>query len=202
MNTITSEDTRVLALKSDVSPIITQADAILTLTTEEDVKNATEVLSKLNKTLDRVDEEKSKILDPLKEAAKAEKARWEPLETAFKGAIDRIRGLLSSYQTAKIKAQKEEEDKILARTKEGKGNFTAETAIRKLEAVEAPQAKVTTDVGSLAFRPKDTLKITDESLIPRRYLVVDESRLLTDLKSGLTIPGAEIEVIQVPVNRR
>ena len=201
-STPTDEDTRVVAVKTDVAPLVAQADAIVALKTEEDVKNATEVLSKLNKTLDRVDEEKSKILDPLKEAAKAEKARWEPIETAFKGAVDRIRGMLSKYQTEKIKKQKEDEAAILARTKEGKGNFTPETAIRKLGEVEAPVAKVQTEEGGLSFRPKDTLKVTDESLIPRKYLQVNESLLLNDLKSGLTIPGAEIIVVQIPINKR
>lgn len=199
MNT---EDTRVVAIRNDVAPIIQEAESITVLTSESDVIHATEVLSKLNKTLDRVDEEKSKILDPLKEAAKAEKARWEPIETAFKGAVDRLRGMLSKYQTEKIKKQKEDEAKILERTKEGRGNFTPETAIRKLGEVDAPVAKVQTEEGGLSFRPKDTLKITDETLIPRKYLVVNESMLLTDLKSGLTVPGAEIEVIQVPVNKR
>ena len=124
-------DKKIVAFEQEVSPIIQKAQK-LSIESQEDVAGAVEVLSRLNKSLDAIEAEKDKVLGPLKEAAKAEKARWKPLEDMFGDAVSRIRGLLSAFQTAQVKAAKEEEEKILARTKEGKGNFTAETAIKKL----------------------------------------------------------------------
>lgn len=194
-------DNKIVAFEQEVSPIIQKAQK-LSVNTQEDVAEATEVLSRLNKSLDAIEAEKDKVLGPLKEAAKAEKARWKPLEDMFGDAVARIRGLLSTYQTEKMRLAKIEEAKVLARMKEGKGNFTAETAIRKLGEIEAPDKKVEVASGGLSFRESKVLKIVDAKLIPDEYWIVDESAVLTALKEGKVVPGAEIEIIQVPVNKR
>lgn len=194
-------DNKIVAFEQEVAPIIDRASGLV-VNTQADVEVAVEVLSRLNKNLDAIEAEKDKVLLPLKEAMKAEKARWKPLEDMFGDAVSRIRGLLSAFQTAQVKLAKEEEEKILARTKEGKGNFTAETAIRKLGDIETPVAKVAVASGGLSFRESKVLKITNIKLIPDAYWIVDEGAVLTALKEGKVVPGAEIEVIQVPVNKR
>jgi hypothetical protein len=197
-----TEDNRVSVVGKKVSPMIEAAEKITAITTDAEVVEATEVLSKLNKALDMVTEEKEKITKPLNEALKNERARWKPMEIVFEGAVARLRALLSKYQTDKVKKQREEEAKIMNRVGEGKGHIKAETAIRKLGEVEVPLAKVETNSGSLAFREDKVLKITDEKLVPDKYWIIDEKLLLADLKKGETVPGAEIELIQTPVNRR
>ena len=194
-------DKKIVAFEQEVSPIIQKAQK-LSIESQEDVAGAVEVLSRLNKSLDAIEAEKDKVLGPLKEAAKAEKARWKPLEDMFGDAVSRIRGLLSAFQTAQVKAAKEEEEKILARTKEGKGNFTAETAIKKLGEIEAPVEKVAVASGGLSFRESKVLKITYARVIPDEYWIIDEKKLLDALKAGVVVPGAEISVVQVPVNSR
>lgn len=195
------EDNTIVQYQKEVTPIIKQAET-LTVTNAEEVKEATEVLSRLNKSIDSMEAEKDKVLGPLKEAAKAEKARWKPLEDMFGGAVDRIRGLLSSYQTEQMRIKRAEEAKVLARMGEGKGKFKAETVIRKLGEVTAPEAKVEVESGGLSFRESKQLKITDESKVPDEYWVIDEKKLLDALKEGKVVEGAEIEIIQVPVNKR
>lgn len=195
------EDNTIVQYQKEVTPIIKQAET-LTVTNAEEVKEATEVLSRLNKSIDSMEAEKDKVLGPLKEAAKAEKARWKPLEDMFGGAVDRIRGLLSSYQTEQMRIKRAEEAKVLARMGEGKGKFKAETVIRKLGEVTAPEAKVEVESGGLSFRESKQLKVTDESKVPDEYWVIDEKKLLDALKEGKVVDGAEIEIIQVPVNKR
>jgi len=95
-----------------------------------------------------------------------------------------------------------EEEKIAARMKPGRGNLKAGTAIKQMASVEAPEDKVTTDSGGLSFREKKVLKITDEKLIPKQYWIVDEDAVLAALKEGAKIPGAGIEIIMTPVNKR
>ena len=194
-------DNKIVAFEQEVSPIIQKASE-LSIESQEDVAEAVEVLSRLNKSLDAIEAEKDKVLGPLKEAAKAEKARWKPLEDMFGDAVSRIRGLLSAFQTAQVKAAKEEEEKILARTKEGKGNFTAETAIKKLGEIETPVEKVAVASGGLSFRESKVLKIVDVDLIPRSLMVPDEKVIMANLKEGIEVPGCLIEVVQIPVNKR
>jgi hypothetical protein len=194
-------DNKIVEYKKEVSPIIKQAET-LTVTNAEEVKEATEVLSRLNKSLDAIEAEKDKVLGPLKEAAKAEKARWKPLEDMFDGAVSRIRGLLSTYQTEQMRIKREEEAKVLARVGEGKGKFKVETVIRKLGEIVTPEARVEVESGGLTFRKSKTLKITDASKVPDEYWVIDEKKLLDALKDGKVVEGAEITVVQIPVNRR
>jgi hypothetical protein len=177
-------DNKIVAYQKEVSPIIKQAET-LTVTNAEEVKEATEVLSRLNKSLDAI-----------------EKARWKPLEDMFDGAVSRIRGLLSTYQTEQMRIKREEEAKVLARVGEGKGKFKVETVIRKLGEIVTPEAKVEVESGGLTFRESKTLKITDASKVPDEYWIIDEKKLLDALKEGKVVEGAEIEIIQVPVNRR
>jgi SMC interacting uncharacterized protein involved in chromosome segregation len=169
--------------------------------TPEDLKTATEVLSQLNKNLDQIKEEKEKVLKPLRAAQKAENDRWKPLEDLFKPVVLLLRGRMSTYQTAMMKAKEEADAKIAARMKPGKGNLKAETAIRKMAANEV-EDKVEADSGSLGFRKKDIVVVTDKSLIPLEYMEVNESAVLVALKDGVKVPGAELSFEMVPVNKR
>jgi len=182
------------------TPLVERGEAIV-IDSPDALVEATAILSQINKNLDFIKVSKNTILDPLKIAAKAEKARWEPLESLFKPVVASLRTKLSEYQTMVLKAKAEADAKIAARVKEGKGNLKAETAVRKMED-NAVETKVETAVGGLSFREKKTLKITDEGLVPEKYWIIDEDAVLADLKEGVTVPGAEIEILQVPVNKR
>jgi len=195
------KDVEIVKFEKQVSPLILRAES-LTINNADEMKVATATLSEVNKTLDKVKVERDKILKPLKEAADAEKARWEPIEKTFKPLVERLRSLMGAYQTEQVKKQKAEEKKIAERTKEGKGNFSTETAIKKFGEIEKAEEKVATDEGSVSFRTDRILKITDKSKIPLQYYVLDEKAILEALKSGEKVTGAELEEIQVPVNRR
>lgn len=192
--------TEITQYVETVNPTLVAGET-MEIVTPDDLKAATEVLSQVNKVMDHVKEEKDKVLGPLKLLADTEKARWEPLESRLKPIVARLRVLMSSYQTEALRKKKEEDEKILARTKEGKGNFTPETAIRKMSEA-AVDEKVEAESGGLSFREKKVLKITDKAKIPKIYWVVDEDAVFAALKGGVEIEGAEIEIQQTPINRR
>ena len=187
------------ALTKEITPVIKQATA-LTITTPEQMVEATELLSLANKKLDMIEEEEDKVLEPLKEAMKAEKARWSPMKTMLKGAIDSLRSTMSTYQTAMMKKEAEEKARIAERV--AKGTLKVETGIKKLDAVVAPVATINTLAGTAGFRTIQQLKITDEKAIPREYLMVDEVKLKAALKAGIRVAGAVLEEVQSVVNRR
>ena len=198
---MTKKETEVAIIEKSVTPFEEKALSLVI----KDVKSltqATEMLSQVNQYLDSVVEYRESKTKPLNATLKIIRAETKPVETICENIIETIRNKMSDYQTEITNKKIEEEAKIAARTKEGKGNFSVETAVKKLNEIDAPIAEVETDSGSVKFRPHQTLKITDASLIPLSYYDLNESRVLNALKSGLTVPGAMIEIKQIPINSR
>lgn len=190
----------VPVIKKELSPIVSEALAIK-VKTADDMPVATEVLSRLNKLNDRITEEKEKITKPLNEALKVERARWAPIEKHNKEGIEHLRTEIGNYQTAEYKRKQEAEAKIAADLASGKIK-KIETATKRMSKIESAPDKVVADSGSLTFREDKVFKITNNKLIPDEYWVIDEDKLLEALKAGVVVPGAELDVKLVPINRR
>lgn len=188
-------------IELEISPLVLEAKKLV-VSDDESLEKATTLLSKMNIIIDRVEEEKSKVLSPLKEAEKAERARWKPVELKYKGPIEYVRNIISDYQTEKVKAVKAEEAKIAGRMGDGKGKISLETAVKKIGEIEQPTKRVETVHGSISFRTDRVLKISDKSLIPHKFYIINEEAVENALKAGEVVPGAELDEIQVPINRR
>ena len=193
--------TKEISIAKEVSPIVSKA-VELKIVDSETLKVGVELLSVLNQWNDKITAEKERVTKPLNEALKAERSRWKPVETQNSEAIEHIRDEMSKYQTEMVRKQKEEEQKIANRVREGKGGLKIETAVKKIEALDVPDKEVATEAGLVQFRETIILKIIDISLIPREYFELDESKLLKDLKAGKQVSGATTETLQVPVNYR
>lgn len=184
--------------------IETLADKVnhLTINNELQLKLAVEVLSKINAYADSVKSKKELITKPLNLALKNARAMFAPIEDTYEGAIESLRQKMQDYQTEQVRIKQQAELKIAERVREGKGNLTVETAVKKIAELKPIEKEVATESGLVQFRETRILKITNPLLIPREYLIVDESKLLKALKDGKTVVGAELETIQVPVNYR
>lgn len=191
----------ITTLTKQISPVVVEARELV-VADSEGMRRATELLSRLNKFNDSVVEEKEKVTKPLNEALKAERGRWKPVEEVCAEAVGIVRGKMSEYQTAEVKRAREEEAAIAARVGEGKGKLKVETAIRKMDAVEKAEDKVNTESGMVKFREDKVLLVTDVSIVPFEYFVLDERKLLADLKAGVKVAGAELEIKMVPINFR
>ncbi len=197
----TSTKSIEIAIKEEASPVIRDAEKLSIMTATE-MKKATEILSKLNKYNDNLVADMKKVTDPLNAALKEIRGRYNPVKTVLESAIEIIRKKMGAYQTEALRLQKIEEDKIAARVGEGKGKLKMETASKKMGEIEKPDAIVEAESGSLSFISKQQLKVTNEGLIPDEYFILNEKAVLDALKAGLLVPGAEIEIIQVPRNSR
>ena len=186
-------------VERELNPLLDQANTII-INTKDDLVTATELLSKMNKVMDRVSEEKEKITRPALDIIAAERLRWKPLEDSYKRIIEPLREKMSVYQTQETNRQRKEEEAIAKKMSEGK--ISIEKGVAKIESIEKAEIKVITTSGSLNFREDKILKITNKKLIPDIYFIVDEKKLLDDLKAGKKINGAEIEIKMVPINRR
>jgi len=193
--------TNVAVVEKDVSPLVVQAESI-SITSPEDMQGAVAFLSRLNTQLDRITTEKERVTKPLNDALKVERSRWKPLETMLDQAISVVRQRISMYQTEATNKAKEAEDKIIARTGEGKGKFTAETAVRKLGEVERAEDTVATDEGVVKFRDKKCFEVVDIAMLPVEYIVPNEVAIRKRLVEGVELPGVRYWVEQTPINFR
>ena len=182
-----------------IAPVVARASEIEIIDAPS-MKVAVEFLSEANNYLDKVVEWKEKKTKPLNEALKVIRGETKPVEKALEEAIETVRTKMSLYQTEQVRIQKEQADKIAQKVSDGK--IKIETGVRKLGELTVPDKEVATDAGLVEFRETQVLKIMDETLIPREYLMLDEKKIMTDLKAGKDVMGVVLETIQTPVNYR
>lgn len=184
------------------TPVLIDYAQSIAIRSSEDLIKATDALSRLNKYNDMVISEEEKVTIPLKEALKAEQARFKPLKTLYKEAIDSLRSKMGSYQTLLVSDRLEAESRISERIKEGKGNLTIESAVKQIEALPEIIGKTETGEGSVSFRTVQELEIYAVEEIPRLYLIPDEQKIKLALKSGEVVKGARMVTRQTVFNKR
>lgn len=188
-------------LKIKIQTVAEQVSAF-TIIDPTTLKQGVEMLSKLNSYADSIKAKKELITKPLNEALKNARSMFKPLEEVYDEAVSSLRQKMTIYQTNEVNARKEAEQAIAARIAPGKGNLTLETAVNRMSALSSPDKEVATDAGLVQFRETKVLKIISKLLIPDEYWVIDEKKVFEDLKENKMVPGALIEIIQVPVNYR
>lgn len=157
------------------------------ITNESELLEAQALRSKLKEELKAIEEQKEKVSRPLLDAIAARRAEFSPTIKKYDDLIKSINVLLIDYQTSVLALKKQAEDKILS-----DGRTKDETKVAKLSEI--------TPVSTSGFRKQQILEVTDLSLIPRDYFILDESRLLSDLKEGKEIAGAKIGIKLIPVS--
>lgn len=194
-------DSIALTVKKDVEPLIEEV-AALTITGPETMEVATELLSRLNKLGDRIEGEKEKTMRPALDTVAAIRAQWAPFEKPVAANVLEVRAKMTRYQTEARKKEDTDKDAIAARIGEGKGKLKPETALNKMDAVAAPEKKVTTASGSIQFITMPVFKLLDISKVPAEYLLLNESAVRKAQKSNIPIPGIEYGTEEVPRNSR
>lgn len=190
---------KTLAIANKLSPMDKEITS-LKISDQSSLNKAVEYLSQVNQFLDKLTEEKEKLTKPINEALKEIRARYKPAETIANELISHLRAEMSKYQTELMRIKRIEEDKIAAKLASGK--MTLNTAVKKMEAVVAPEKSTETDSGKVTFRTDKILRVVNLELIPREYFDLNESKLLKVLKSGIVISGAILEEVQTPINNR
>lgn len=190
-----------LTIEQEVSPLAEQATA-LSISNPKEMEGAVTFLSQLNKMLDRIKAEKDKVMRPLLDATAAEHARWKPAETKLEAAIAIARKTITAYQTEQKRIADEEAEKIAARVAPGKGNLSAETAIKKMDAIKKPEESVTTDAGLAKFRTDKKCEVEDITKIPFEFLLADMVKIRAAMKAGQEIPGIRYFSEETVINFR
>jgi hypothetical protein len=166
------------------------------------METATEMLSQLNKTSDRITEETEKVTRPLLDALNAERKRWKPSLDLLKESIDIVRTKITKYQTEARRLAQIEEEKIAARIGDGRGKLSITTAIKKINNIEKIESNIKTESGSISFKTVIRFEVIDLDAVPNEYLQVDEIRVRQALKDGKQITGIRKYTEDIPINRR
>jgi hypothetical protein len=189
--TLTKEETQAIQLAEK-----------LAITTSDQMVDATRNLSVLNQTLDRLTEDKELLTKPINLLLKEIRGRYKPFEDKLEYAISAIRKSMITYQTEQKRLAKIEEDKIISRIGDGKGKLKVETAIKKMESIDKPDQKVSTDEGSIKFRSILCFEIVDVSKIPKEFILANEVAIRKEMLAGREVSGVRYFTEEVPFNSR
>lgn len=190
-----------VTLQKEVAPIVSKAQALV-IKDEKTMEQSVELLSRCNIVLDKAKAEKEMITKPAREIIKRENERWAPVIDPAEEVVKIVRLKQSEYQTMLSREAKMREEKIIERVGEGRGKLKVETAIRKMEDIKKPDEKVVASSGSVKFRDHTVLKVVTLSDVPFEYFDLNEKKVIDALKAGIEVPGAVLEVIKIPINRR
>lgn len=188
--------TKLITITKPVSTILSQADG-LTITDHTSFTTVSNLFSQAKTLYQKIYTDRRNAVKPYEQQIKEIEALILPSEKALKAFIDKAKVDITTYQNDQLRIRRESEQAIANKIGSGKGHIKLETALEKISELDTP----VTSIGNLSFRDKPQLRIADLSLIPDEYWRIDEDQIFADLKTGMVIPGAEIEIIKIPVNR-
>lgn len=189
-------------MNTKIIPAILSEATTIVIKDTASLSKAVEVLSRLNHTLDQIEQEKAKVLRPLLYATAAERARWKPFEDQLKPQIATLRSTITKYQTEARRIEEEAKAKIAARIGEGKGKLKLETALNKIESLEGHENSITSDSGSVKFRTTQNFEVMDLTMVPVEYLLPNEPAIRKAMKEGIKLPGVRYFSEEIVVNSR
>lgn len=188
----------IIVIRKEAKPILAKGDN-LKIKDEKSMTLGVELLSQANSLFKSIKAEHDSKTTPYDEKIKEIDADFIPSEKALKNLISYLRTEIGEYQTRQTDIASKKQEKISEKVNDGKIKF--ETGVKKMNEVDVPAGKISTDSGKVSFRTDKKLKIINFTEIPREYLIPDEKRILEALKAGKIVPGCTIEIIQTPINR-
>ncbi len=201
--------TDIIVVDKKVLPLVQPFEG-KAITNAADMEAAGKSLTKLELIYKDLEADRLKITEPLNASLKEVNGRYKPAKVQLELAIDLLRRKIGTYQTEETRRVAAEAAAIADRVGEGKGHIKVETAARKIDAIEKPVEVVNTGASKMTFREDKVLKITNKlhllQFVIREnkddYIIINEKAILADLKAGKDVIGCEIELIQVPINRK
>jgi hypothetical protein len=194
---------------------------------ETEKAKANEMLSGRLKPLVRAMEDKRKIYSTtLRRMATAWDAEWKPGMAMVQGLIDHLDKQIIAYIRKEEEAARqlqEEANRIAAeaeaKRQEDLRKIEAERAKAEEEGKPLPEIAVEAEPvvadiapavsrtirssnGTSSIRKIPTPVIFDESLLPRKYLVPNVPLINHDVKAGIEVPGARLDMVDSLATRR
>ncbi len=138
-----------------------------------------------------IEEKKSSIINPLNEALKNARALFKPVEDRVSVIENYLKGEILRYNNKLLEEQKKREAEAEKKIQSG---ATFAEAVKTIE-------RVAEKIETIPTRKIKRLKITDENLIPRKFLIIDEVAIKRALFAGEKVPGCELVEEEIVINK-
>lgn len=178
----------VTVVKQQATKAVTAANDMV-IKTDGDMSKATDILSKIKTVAKMAKERKELITKPLNEALSSARDLFKPIEQNCADAERIIKSKMITFSDDQEKAREAAKGKIVEKVEGGK--MTAEKAVEKLDNLPTVNTTITGKVGQVQTRMVTKYRITDETLIPRLYMIPDMGKITEAIKAGTVVPGAE-----------
>lgn len=194
-----SFDTKEVGIvKTQVTKGFNAATAAV-ITTDEEMLKAGELRANIRKVAKLIDNSKTGMTKPINEGLKKIREFFRPLEDKVAEAESIVTNKMLAYQKEqdekRKKAENEANERILAAQKEADAGKITEKAAEKVMAKEEKKLEKVPEVikksETFHTRKVPSMRIVDENLIPREYLMVDEVKLRKAVLAGTIVAGAE-----------
>ena len=164
----------------------------LVIIDEEGAGNANELLVFITNAKRKLEEQRVFLVKPLNDHVKdinaAFKGWVEPLDTANAVVRRKMLDFQQEQEALRAEAQQLEQERL-----EQEDDFPDFAPVFIQEPIPAVPRSIKGDSGSTSVRKTWTFEVTDETLVPREYLVVDEGVISLAIRKGIRdIPGVRI----------
>lgn len=153
-------------------------------------EKAAQILKSIKEYKEAVQEQKDKIIKPLNEALKNTREMFAPLEEKILVVEKFMKSEALNYNNKLIEEQKKREAEAQSKIEAGESFEKATKSVARVEQ----------KVASIPTRKVQKLLIEDATLIPRNFLIPDESKIKDALKAGYTVPGCKMVEETILVN--
>jgi len=199
IKTVLENDPNYLELLENIDKALEESSMIVVVT-ESDVAAAANFISNFKKIEKRIESYRKELVQPLMEKKADIDAFFKEIPSKFADELNRLNKEVLDF---KIKLQEEARKKAVEERKrleeEALQNAIKEGRDEPAIIPEViPQTKKISEMNTLRVttRRTKTIRVIDEKLIPREYLIPDEKkiraeRMKYDFEAKSTIPGVE-----------
>ncbi|MFA5050995.1 MAG: hypothetical protein WC499_02670 [Patescibacteria group bacterium] len=183
------ENQELAVVKTQVTKALSAVNELV-IKTPEDYTKADEIRSKIKAVGKMIDTKKKEITKPLNDSLKKIRELFAPIETTYESVEKIINNKMVVYRDEQDKIAEAKKLKIASQVESG--HIKATTAIKKMESIVDTKTTLKEAGVKSTTRKLPRVRILNEKLIPREYLVVNEKFVLEALKAGKAVDGAEL----------
>lgn len=170
-------------IKKEEAEIVKWEDQIKAITSHKQLEERMDLLSFVKGKRKELEKKEDEITKPLNEALKSARELFRPIKLRYTEVEDKLKSLILSYKK-KIEAEEQAKKAEIVKEVES-GNLDFDKAGAKIEKLEQK-------VEAFNTRKIKDIEITDESLIPKEYWIIDMVRLRKDALTGKEIKGVAV----------
>lgn len=170
--------------------------AEITVTDDQSLAKVSDWVKLVKQLGKYIEQEKDKYVAPAKAIIEKAREQYDPMIAECKEAERTLKSKAQQFMEAREAERTRAAAKIEARVE--KGTMRVDTAIRKMEELPVSAKRVETEGGSqLQMQRRPVAKVTDPTLVPDEYWIIDEVRVRREAierykKGEPQVPGVEV----------